>query len=280
MEVGCILVVIVLYEEKLQDSLTYKSLVCSLLSDEIANLELFVYDNSPSVNYTASDILFPHTYVHNPLNPGICKAYNEGLVMAREKNKSWLLLFDQDTTVNRDCMLASTKYADYFIDNINVVAIVPRIKNERKINISPCRVTNIGRFQPIKTNVPEILKHRTTALNSGTLLKVDFLNSINGFSPMFPLDMLDHWIFAQIFSQNKKVFCHAEMIEHNLSVYSKQYMEEGRYSRFLVSEKLYYLNEGKLVFSFYKVFLLLRMVDRLMKGQIAISRMTWNSFII
>ena len=36
-------------------------------------------------------------YISDPTNPGVSKAYNVGFELARQLNKKWLLLLDQDT---------------------------------------------------------------------------------------------------------------------------------------------------------------------------------------
>ena len=86
-----ILIVIVLYKEKLRDSISFKSLnVC-----KIAN-KILVYDNSPVIDNEAvrNKAFF---YVHDERNLGVSYAYNEAAQLALKLGKKWLLLLDQDT---------------------------------------------------------------------------------------------------------------------------------------------------------------------------------------
>jgi len=273
------LAVIVLYKEYIENSIIYLSLINTLTTQELDDFELFIYDNSPHSNYDPLKVNIPNVYIHNPLNPGICQAYNEALDYAQKKNKKWLLLFDQDTTVNRDYLISSFNSAKTFDNNEDVVAIVPQICTFNKIIISPCKVNLFGRFIPISISYPKLLDGRVTALNSGTMLKIEFMTKIDGFAEKYTLDMLDHWLFAQVFKLNKKVYCHATSIEHNLTVYEDQYMDNYRYERFLVAEREYYLSEGIPTFLFYKLFLLLRIIRHLTKGHTSISKLTWHAFI-
>lgn len=86
-----ILATIVLYNEPLYDTPTYKSLLKN------SGLFIFVYDNSPirqQNTFKSEDNLF---YIHDGSNGGVSIAYNAAAKYAIQNGFEWILLLDQDT---------------------------------------------------------------------------------------------------------------------------------------------------------------------------------------
>ncbi len=87
--------VIVLYNVDIEESETFQSFVMPLLK---FGCSLFIYDNSP-IRQTSKILADTKeiVYVHDAHNSGLSKAYNVAAAHARNNNKKYLLLLDQDT---------------------------------------------------------------------------------------------------------------------------------------------------------------------------------------
>jgi GT2 family glycosyltransferase len=256
-------IVIVIYNNKIEDSVTYKSLTTALDNNLCFNITLIIYDNSPIAQIISDDenTRYEMTYIHDSANPGLSKAYNKGLEIAKNKNIRWLLLLDQDTVLPENYLDAFLK-VDFKNLPADVVCLVPKVLavGREKI-IAPIRIYYGALFVSFKKIKPGILSSKITGINSGTFLSVNFIDELGGFDNRFPLDMLDHWYFSEIAKAKKRVFLLDAIIYHNLSV--NRFESEVsllRYTGILRSEKLF---SKKNIFT-YLIFKL-RLVKRLLQ---------------
>lgn len=262
MSLDDVLFVLVLYKTGLSESRSYKSL-SSIIPQQI---NLFVFDNSPKT-FKKSKISpngnFKIEYTADVNNPGLSAAYNAALIRAILMNKKWLLLLDQDTLFTEE-YIKDIYSIDKDLLAPTVVAIIPKVNsidNPYKI-ISPAKMYFGGKFKPINLESGVSFKP-ISAINSGTLINVDFLKSINGFKNNFQLDMLDHWYFREIYKANKQVYVLNSTIYQSLSV-SGNFVDNisiERYKKMLHAEKMFVsLNGSRHVFVFK-----LRLLFRLFK---------------
>lgn len=255
-----IFVTIVLYKTKLEDSRTIHSL-SSFINQSI---DIFVFDNSPIAQYDKNSFIYDKfnvTYCSNIFNPGLAVAYNEALSLALLNNRKWILLLDQDTLLTPEYLeeLKSINLDDF---STQVVAIIPRVFSLNNNSISPSKMFVGGICRPV--NLPDgLVKSSITGINSGTLLRVEYMNSINGFCLDFPLDMLDHWYFRKIFKDGKFVFLMKSSIEQDLSVSNnfENNISFDRYKMMLNSEYLFIREQG----FFGKVIFRLRLFLKIIK---------------
>lgn len=255
--------VIVLYKTSLEDSKTISTLN-TVLSN---NINLMVYDNSPIRQY--QDDCFVHKkfnikYHHNANNSGLSHAYNYALNNAVVNHNSWLLLLDQDTSFSKSYIdeLLSLEVNDLMEE---VVCIMPKvISSDNNVIISPSKMSLGGICRPISIK-PGITNSLITGINSGTILKVSFMNSLNGFSPNYSLDMLDHWYFREIMKNCKSIYLLKSVIHQNLSVFGdfENNVSLNRYQQLLAAESFFIKDEhigSQLVF---KIRLVLRSLKQL-----------------
>lgn len=86
-----ILIVIVLYKNKIANSVSYQ-----IIKEQCnSNCKIFIYDNSPVID--SDFIKYPIVYIHDHSNGGLGKAYNSAAQYAKENGIDWLLILDQDT---------------------------------------------------------------------------------------------------------------------------------------------------------------------------------------
>lgn len=255
--------VIVLYKLELDNSKTFQTLKKTLFSKEqlLNEIQLIIYDNSPDkqvitpLNHEGLHI----SYIHDSRNLGIATAYNYAWSVAKENGSDWLLLLDHDTEL-------TNPYINYFL-NIpevpsDIVAIVPKIMSENKM-ISPV-YSHTLRPLIAERPVAGIQEKPVMGINSGSIIKVSFLNEINGFNQEFLLDYLDHWLFYEIYQKGYKVLLVDLLLEHELSVMDYGRISEERYKSIICSESNFYQNYKKELFSAYRIQLIKRFFKQIL----------------
>src|SRR5258706_13148584 len=93
--IDSILIIIVIYEIKLDESLAFRSLTEALMKKH-QSASLFIYDNSLQPQQMPESALWTISYCHNLANPGVGKAYNQGFIMTKETGKKWMRRVDHD----------------------------------------------------------------------------------------------------------------------------------------------------------------------------------------
>jgi GT2 family glycosyltransferase len=232
-------IVVVLYKQKPEDSKTFLTLNRSLISqhNDLNNIELVLYDNSLE-KYAFSPLEYEGihiSYVHDPRNLGIATAYNYALKKANQNGSQWLLLLDHDTELTDDYI---TEIFNIYAYPKEVAAIVPKVTNDQTM-ISPIYSHSL---RPLTEDRPGngLQEQPVMAINSGSLIRVDFLNEVGGFNEEFALDYLDHWLFFEIYARGKKVWVLDVILEHELSVMDYNRVSLNRYKSILESEGKFY----------------------------------------
>lgn len=257
-----IFLVIVLYKTRLEDCRTIKSLTLHLKY----NIDIFVFDNSPVphcnnkfFNYGMLNI----SYHSDPSNPGLAVAYNKALTYASLHDKEWLLVLDQDTFITQEYFEEINSF-DFESINKQVVAVIPKVFSMGNKLISPSKMFFGGICRPLNIN-NGLIKSNITGINSGTILRVNYLKSINGFCLHFPLDMLDHWYFRKIFNDGKFIFLIKSLIYQNLSVSNnfERNVSIDRYKIMLNSEYLFLSEQGNFALLIFRLRLFLRVMNQI-----------------
>lgn len=257
-----IFLVVVLYKTSLENSKTINSLE-NVIGEKV---NLFVFDNSPIRQYESDDFDFKSfkvRYHHDSTNPGLSVAYNYALDLASNINYPWLLLLDQDTTFTKQYIQEIKRLDINKISNA-VVAIIPRVISvvgERII--APTKMLLGGICRPIMLS-SGVVTTPISGINSGTLLRISYMNSINGFSKKYTLDMLDHWYFRKIFRDGKSVYLMESIIYQDLSVFGnfEENVPFNRYRQMLNAEAFFIKEEGLLNLLIFKLRLFLRVLKQ------------------
>ncbi|MFZ4799639.1 MAG: hypothetical protein ACOYMA_19255 [Bacteroidia bacterium] len=228
-------IVIVLYRCTLEESKSFLTLTKNL--DQISiDYELIIYNND-------ADTIIPdvdnYLIVNSTGNNMLVGAYNYALYRAIEKNRKWLLLLDQDTNITIDYL----NEIKYFLENNSLntkyIAVVPVLK-KNSLHLSPIVFSpTFGPYITYKTVGENSDKKRCiSAYNSATLLQVNNMKSIGGFSSKYPLDMQDHWYFYEFYKLNKPIYIMNCILEQDLSLLDMENsMSLNRYKLYLQSQK-------------------------------------------
>ncbi|KAF0220658.1 MAG: glycosyl transferase 2 family [Geobacteraceae bacterium] len=235
-----ILVIMVVYNQDISQSRTFQSLMGALAKHDCDDVMGFIiYDNSPTPQKINWSIPVSITYVHDPTNTGLAKAYNHALDAAVSNGFEWLLLLDQDTSLPDNFTANLIKTTEVISSDESVVAIVPRVECLGK-TVSPSIIKFGGCFRPVDGRARGVCHRPVTSINSGTMLRTSFMQSVGGFNTLFWLDYLDHWIFSTIYSNSKRVFISESVVDHELSVMDyDRWMNLERYENILKTELLF-----------------------------------------
>jgi GT2 family glycosyltransferase len=209
-----ILLVVVIYRRNLASTDSVVSLSRALEKCG-CTMELMVYDNSPSPQESALTIqgISRIIYHHNPSNPGVSKAYNEGARIAGEYRKKWLLLLDQDTLFQSN---AFYHYLDALAANPFIHMFAPRLLSDGHY-YSPCRYYyGFGYYLKNISAGLMSLKWRTV-INSGMLVSLQSFNNIGGFDEKIPLDFADHDFCLRFSTRYKEAFILDMDCDHGFS---------------------------------------------------------------
>jgi hypothetical protein len=249
-------VVIVLYKTDVKSSKTYTSFIKHIQQFK-HNYNLLIYNNSKEISITSSE----HYIVVNAGNNNkLTGAYNFALDYANEHQSEWLLLLDSDSTLTDEYFIELSNILNSDIQN-DIVSIVPNLVQNNRI-ISP----HMNRFMHLRRSAIKksgINSGKITAFNSLSFIRVAFLNEINGFSPDYPLDMLDFWVYHQIYKRNKLIFLLDSKIEHDLSVLNfEENMTIDRYVELILAEKKFFNELGFGYKYVYRFRLLLRAIKQ------------------
>lgn len=198
-----ILCTVVLYNQSLYNSLIYTTGVSDFLRN--SNVGLFIYDNSLIPQHSRKEFENQQiVYISDTSNSGVSFAYNCAYEYAHLHNYDWLLLFDQDTTINDSsyfqvCMKAINA-------NPDIALFVPTIRNQNNGDvISPVKL----RFR-IPISSKNIQKGTNPLknigiINSGILVNVEAFGKVGGYNNKVFLDYSDYQ-FIERFSSCYSTF--------------------------------------------------------------------------
>jgi GT2 family glycosyltransferase len=274
-----LLVVIVIYNETITETKTYSSFIKSIISGNLSNnIELMIYDNS--IESQQNIILttpFNTMYIHDPSNGGLSKAYNCALSYANDQNMDWLLLLDQDSELSFSFIETLLKNIKKVQNDEHIAAIVPKVF-ANNIVISPFFIGLGGTFKQISHFDFIYNDSEVGAINSGSLIRVSFLQAIGGFNQTLWLDMLDLWLFHEIYLYDKKILVTSNPINHNLSVLDYSTISYQRYNNIITSENYFYrYHKGFYDLFFFKLRLFCRFTKQvIVRRRLSIALLTFR----
>ena len=255
-----ILAVIVLYKMRFEESQCLKALLQSLSADADLSqqIDLIVCDNTPYEQEVPA--WFSGPYYRDTSNPGLAQWFNLGLRTASERNIPWLMLLDQDTHVTAQYLSEVLERARAMEAEREIAAVVPKLRQHGTV-CSPLAPPTYRPSRPIDASFSGVASTTLHVFNSGSALRVTALAEAGGFPEEFPLDYLDHAMFAALQSRGGKVFVLQAMLEHDLSsnaVKREDAASAARHRSILLAERRFYRRTGSLKDRLYRRLRLLR----------------------
>ncbi len=235
---GGVFAVVVIYRMQPTACQSLQTLLAAVaaLPPGALRLRILVADNTPGGQ--AIEALPPGVeYRAYPENPGLARPYNDALALAEGDGYMWMLTLDQDTSLPVSFLLSMAMAAAQYAAAPQVAAVVPRIV-DRGRPVSPFRYR--AGFLPIVPANPAsgISGPHTSALNSGSLLRVQALRSVDGYDERFPLHNSDTRLYQRLHVAGLRVAVAAEVtVPHELSILDREHrMSPDRYRHMLEDE--------------------------------------------
>lgn len=221
-------IVIVLYNTELDDSESFQSVI--QMHKGIGELDLFVYDNSREPQQIKRYPNLHITYLHDPKNSGVSKAYNIGAENAQLQLKEWVLLLDQDTTLPQDIF---DHYEKTIRDYPDIKLVVPILRLGNGKIFSPCSYKFKRGFY-LDTIAPGLHSlNQLSPVNSGIFVHLTSFFEAGGYNEKVKLDFSD-FQFIERFRKVYPVFyvmdveCQQDFSDDEVS-YSGQLNRFGYY---------------------------------------------------
>ena len=167
------LILIVVYECKVKESLSYISLLKS--SEYLSNSKLILWDNSPSIQSIDTDnisSLQQAEYIHTPENMSLSKIYNR--VIQENEEYDYMIILDQDSSFSSDYL---EKLNSAIIKHPSINLFLPLIKSEQTI-VSPGDYKIFKGSYWGKEKYGIIDTKNILAINSGMVINFNYLKNI------------------------------------------------------------------------------------------------------
>ena len=229
------LFVIVIYNCVITQSIAFQSLLNTDVS--LHAKDIFVYDNSGSAQEIprVNEIIY---YYHNPLNAGVSAAYNEGFRKAKQLNKKWLLLLDQDTGLPTDAL---KKYIQNISSYSDKRVFVPTLMDGDQ-RISPFKL-RWGKGIKVMSRQPGVHSFRhLCVINSGLLISSKLFESAGGYDERFPLDFSDMAFIERLSLLTSEFVLVDTVFIHSLSSQQDKYVHISvllsRFKKYCLAAKL------------------------------------------
>ena len=249
-------IVLVLYGVLPEESKAFVSLLRHIGRLRV-DYELIVYNNDTSISVPGGD---GYIAVNAEKNDMLARAYNFALQKAQAGGRQWLLLLDHDTEPTAEYFEALNRFLNQTTQSPDVVAAVPLLKYGNRI-ISPEKINPVM-WETTPITVAGTYSGNIVAFNSLSLLSTDFVMSIGGFSELYQLDMLDHWLYRQIAVHKKSVEVLDTYISHSLSLLDNS-MSYNRLEDFLAAEQRFVSTELTMThYISYKIRLAIRLIKQ------------------
>ena len=188
-----ILIVIVLYNENLYNTNTYKTLIKG------TECNLYIYDNSPKAQHAATEFCDNWRYISDTSNSGLSYAYNRAAEYALENGYEWMLLTDQDTTFAPNIIDKYRKAINKYPD-IKLFAPLVSVNDNNQF-LSPSRANPLR--ASISNNIPTGKQSLFdyAPINSGMMINVNSFITIGGYNEMVKLDFADYQFISRFRQQ-------------------------------------------------------------------------------
>ncbi|HWO39233.1 MAG TPA: glycosyltransferase [Candidatus Acidoferrum sp.] len=238
------LAVIALYRMRPSDSASLATLnaAAAQLSSDLGALDILIYDNTSAADpQRPPELPDQVSYYASGHNDGVASAFNYGLVSALQRKCDWLITLDQDTSLHADFLDRVARVAQKIKHEPSIAAIVPQITGDGRM-LSPnwFWAGAIPRWFP--RGYIGIPPHHTFAFNSASVLRVNALRQIQGYSRSFWLDNSDSYLYHRLHLYGKKVFVAGDIqVDHQFSMLDrKNRMSISRYRNVLRSESFFW----------------------------------------
>lgn len=197
-----LLVVVVVYKKEIKE----------LFINRTSELSVIVYDNSPLPQKSLDNVF----YIHDPKNSGVSKAYNEGIKLAKELGKKYVLFLDQDTKFTLDMIEKYEKLTEIYGEDYIYTSVIGK---ENKI-YSPFLEKNFRGRPQNKSEFKHLEVYNLdekSIINSGMLVPLKIIDKIGTFNEKIKLDFSDMFFIDKYKKYKKEIVLVDNFVEHSIS---------------------------------------------------------------
>ncbi len=242
-----LMLIIVIYNTKISDLYLINK------KNNNANIDVFIYDNSMQEQIVPEIDGINCYYIHDKKNAGVSKGYNVGIEKAKELNKKYVILLDQDSNIScsdfEKYTLMYNKYGDDYL-------YTPIMYHKDKIYSPGCINYFAGKVQDLnKFMYREVYSLEDKSLiNSGLLIPLKIIDLIGNFNENIKLDFSDFYFIEKYKKFNTNVILLNLYVKHSLSGdKSNNYLKEmSRYKYYCNGAKYFNISSGN--FRLFAVF--------------------------
>lgn len=206
-------IVLVLFNTKLSDCISYLSLTNSLKKIN-AKAELYIYDNSPSAQTVPKSRIWNIYYYHDATNPGISVAYNTAAKFAEERCKKWLFFIDQDTFFD-------VSYLELLIKKMNqhpdIHIFFPIMSTSDGRIVSPVKFVFMRGYYIDDLKIGRLPLKKLAIINSGLCVSIDAFLKVGGYNENIKLDFSDHYFISKLKLYYSSCYAVSDKVTHELS---------------------------------------------------------------
>lgn len=202
------LILIVLYECKVKDSLSYTSLLKS--SEYLSNSKLILWDNSPLLqNVKNADCFKNVEYVHAAGNISLSKIYNS--VITENEGYDYMIILDQDSSFSCHYFKKLNKA---IIKHPSINLFLPIVKSDRTI-VSPGNYKLFKGSYWNKEQYGVIYAKNIIAINSGMVINFNYLkNTYKGYDERLRFYGTDTFFMFEYSKDNNVLFVIDYVFKH------------------------------------------------------------------
>ena len=205
------LILIVLYDCKIKESLSYISLVNS--SKYLSDSKLILWDNSSSIQSIDADnisFLSDLEYIHTPENISLSKIYNR--VIQENEGYDYMIILDQDSSFSS---IYFEKLNIAIIKNSTINLFLPLIKANHTI-VSPGDYKIFKGSYWKKEKYGIINSKNILAINSGMVIDFNYIKNIyNGYDERLRFYGIDTSFMLEYSVANEFLFVIDYVFKHN-----------------------------------------------------------------
>ena len=204
------LILIVVYECKVKESLSYISLLKS--SEYLSNSKLILWDNSPSIQSIDTDnisFLQQAEFIHTTENMSLSKIYNR--VIQENEEYDYMIILDQDSSFSSDYL---EKLNSAIIKHPSINLFLPLIKSQQTI-VSPGDYKIFKGSYWKKERYGIIDAKNILAINSGMVINFNYLkNTYKGYDERLRFYGTDTFFMFEYSKKNNFLFVIDYVFQH------------------------------------------------------------------
>jgi glycosyltransferase involved in cell wall biosynthesis len=219
-----ILIVIVLYKLRLEDSTAYHTISRALKQCDI-RYGFYIHDNSPEPSPPPLKELY---YIHSGDNCGLSQAYNQAARYAKENGFQWILLLDQDTSFPEDTIM---KYSDAIGRNPEEKLFAPRLTLANGTPFSPTKY-RCKRGSKVVLSTGRHKLPLYSPVNSGMCINTDAFLQAGGYNESVKIDFSDFQFIEKFVSVCAHFYQIDLMVVQSFS--NEETSIEKLYSRYVI----------------------------------------------